>query len=114
MCARSMVWWYKSTTDVSRAMYLIIVPGTVLWFIYGTCHNDISILLANGFQRFWHIRCFYGKYMISNQFNVHFVSICHPTCAQNSFWGHWRGFCLIKEKVTSMDRGIFFNFSTNI
>lgn len=41
-------WRYKSTKDVSLSMYLVIVLGTILWFIYGVYHNSISIMLANG------------------------------------------------------------------
>ncbi len=41
-------WIEKSTRDISVIMYLVIVAGTVLWFIYGLYHESLAIILANG------------------------------------------------------------------
>ena len=41
-------WRTRSTSDVSLAMFLIMVCGTVLWLIYGALIRDIPIICANG------------------------------------------------------------------
>ncbi len=42
-----MAWVHKSTRDISLVMYLVLVTGTILWFIYGVHHNSLAIILAN-------------------------------------------------------------------
>ncbi len=41
-------WIAKSTRDISVIMYLVIVAGTLLWFIYGLYHGSLAIIFANG------------------------------------------------------------------
>ncbi|WP_078127938.1 SemiSWEET transporter [Leptospira alexanderi] len=36
-----------STKDISRNMYIVLVTGVVLWFIYGCLKQDLPIILAN-------------------------------------------------------------------
>ena len=40
-------WLHKSTRDISMLMYLVIVTGTILWFIYGVYRQSLPIMLAN-------------------------------------------------------------------
>jgi len=42
-------WKTKKTKDISLPMYIILVTGAFLWFIYGIFLNDAAIYLANGF-----------------------------------------------------------------
>ncbi len=41
-------WKTRSTTDLSLGMFLMLVFGTLCWFIYGLLKNDLPIILANG------------------------------------------------------------------
>ncbi|WP_017852883.1 SemiSWEET transporter [Leptospira interrogans serovar Szwajizak] len=38
-----------STKDISRNMYIVLVTGVFLWFIYGCLKQDFPIILANAF-----------------------------------------------------------------
>ncbi len=40
-------WRSRSTSDVSRGMFLLMVTGTTLWLIYGILLNDLPIIAAN-------------------------------------------------------------------
>jgi MtN3 and saliva related transmembrane protein len=40
-------WKYKSTQDISLTMYLVLLLGLILWFIYGLYHDSLAIILAN-------------------------------------------------------------------
>ncbi|EKR63803.1 MULTISPECIES: SemiSWEET transporter [Leptospira] len=37
------------TKDISRNMYIVLVTGVALWFIYGCLKQDFPIILANIF-----------------------------------------------------------------
>lgn len=41
-------WKTKQTKDISLPMYIILVAGTILWFVYGILLKDTAIYLANG------------------------------------------------------------------
>jgi MtN3 and saliva related transmembrane protein len=41
-------WRSGSTSDVSLAMFAIMVSGVTLWLIYGVFVHDIPIMVANG------------------------------------------------------------------
>jgi MtN3 and saliva related transmembrane protein len=41
-------WAQRSTRDISLIMYLVLVAGTLLWFVYGLYHQSLAIILANG------------------------------------------------------------------
>lgn len=38
-----------STKDISRNMYIVLVTGVTLWFIYSCLKQDFPIILANTF-----------------------------------------------------------------
>lgn len=40
-------WRTRSTQDVSRAMFLLMVTGIALWLIYGVLEHDLPIIAAN-------------------------------------------------------------------
>ncbi|AOW20901.1 SemiSWEET family sugar transporter [Urechidicola croceus] len=40
-------WKTKSVENISLTMYLILLLGIILWFIYGIYVNSISVALAN-------------------------------------------------------------------
>ncbi len=40
-------WRTKSTKDLSFRMLIILLAGTVLWWVYGLMINSISILVWN-------------------------------------------------------------------
>lgn len=40
-------WVQKSTRDISLVMYMVLVAGTLLWFVYGLYHESLAIILAN-------------------------------------------------------------------
>lgn len=37
----------KSTADISLTMYLVLLIGLILWFIYGLVIDSLAIILAN-------------------------------------------------------------------
>lgn len=41
-------WQTRSTGDISLAMFLTIVAGSVLWMIYGWLRSDLPVLATNG------------------------------------------------------------------
>ena len=41
-------WKTKETKDLSLPMYLILLTGIILWFIYGFIKKDAAIMGANG------------------------------------------------------------------
>jgi MtN3 and saliva related transmembrane protein len=41
------IWKLKSTDGVSLSMYLFMLTGVILWFIYGLLIGSISVILAN-------------------------------------------------------------------
>ncbi len=41
-------WRTRSTSDISLAMFSILVAGIMAWLIYGTIIQDIPLILANG------------------------------------------------------------------
>ena len=41
-------WRTRSTTDISLAMYVVIVAGTSLWLAYGVITRDPPLIVANG------------------------------------------------------------------
>jgi len=38
----------KQTKDLSLGMYIVLITGVVLWFVYGIFIKDLPIILANG------------------------------------------------------------------
>jgi MtN3 and saliva related transmembrane protein len=40
-------WRTRSTQDVSRGMFVMMVTGIVLWLTYGILQNDLPIIAAN-------------------------------------------------------------------
>ena len=38
----------RRTRDISLVMYLVLVTGVLLWFIYGFIIGDLPLILANG------------------------------------------------------------------
>ena len=38
----------KSTKDISRNMYILLVVGILLWLCYGILKQDLPIILSNG------------------------------------------------------------------
>jgi MtN3 and saliva related transmembrane protein len=40
-------WRTRSTNDVSRGMFMLMVTGIVLWLAYGILQNDLPIIAAN-------------------------------------------------------------------
>ena len=41
-------WRTRSTGDLSLGMYLILVSGMALWFLYGLAIGDLPLVMANG------------------------------------------------------------------
>ena len=41
------IWKLKSSEGVSLSMYLFMLTGVILWFIYGLLIGSISVILAN-------------------------------------------------------------------
>jgi MtN3 and saliva related transmembrane protein len=41
------IWKLKSSDGVSLSMYLFMLTGVILWFIYGLLIGSISVILAN-------------------------------------------------------------------
>ncbi|MGC6479356.1 MAG: SemiSWEET transporter [Flavobacteriaceae bacterium] len=41
------IWKTKSAADISTGMYLVMITGVVLWFIYGLYLQSFAILLSN-------------------------------------------------------------------
>ena len=41
------IWKLKSSDGVSLSMYLFMLAGVILWFIYGLLIGSISVILAN-------------------------------------------------------------------
>ena len=42
------VWRTRSTHDISRRMFFVLVTGLALWLAYGFWRGEIPIILANG------------------------------------------------------------------
>jgi MtN3 and saliva related transmembrane protein len=40
-------WRTRSTTDISLAMFLVLVSGTALWLVYGLLVRDVPLIMAN-------------------------------------------------------------------
>jgi MtN3 and saliva related transmembrane protein len=40
-------WQTRSTHDISRGMFLLMVTGIVLWLTYGILEQDLPIVAAN-------------------------------------------------------------------
>ena len=40
-------WQTRSTHDISRNMFLLMITGTVLWLVYGAIEQDVPIIIAN-------------------------------------------------------------------
>jgi len=38
----------KQTKDLSLGMYIVLITGVILWFVYGIFIKDLPIILANG------------------------------------------------------------------
>jgi MtN3 and saliva related transmembrane protein len=51
----------KSTKDISRNMYIILVIGVFLWLLYGFIKNDLPIILANSITLVFTIIILYYK-----------------------------------------------------
>lgn len=41
-------WKTKEVKDVSIGMFLILITGVSLWFVYGILKSDIPIMVTNG------------------------------------------------------------------
>jgi len=41
------VWRTRSTQDISREMFLLIVTGALLWLTYGILARDVPIIAAD-------------------------------------------------------------------
>ena len=41
------IWKYKRSDGVSLSMYLFMLTGVILWFIYGLLIGSISVIIAN-------------------------------------------------------------------
>lgn len=41
------VWRTRSTRDISREMFLLIVTGAMLWLTYGILEHDFPIIAAD-------------------------------------------------------------------
>lgn len=40
-------WRSRSTADISLAMFLVLVSGTIMWLIYGLAIRDVPLITAN-------------------------------------------------------------------
>ena len=41
------IWKFKSSDGISLSMYLFMLTGVILWFIYGLLIGSISVIFAN-------------------------------------------------------------------
>ena len=41
------IWKYKSSNGISLSMYLFMLTGVILWFLYGVLIWSFSVMLAN-------------------------------------------------------------------
>ena len=41
------IWKFKSSGGISLSMYLCMLTGVILWFIYGLLIGSISVIFAN-------------------------------------------------------------------
>ena len=41
------IWKYKSSDGISLSMYIFMLLGVILWFLYGILIGSISVMLAN-------------------------------------------------------------------
>jgi MtN3 and saliva related transmembrane protein len=41
-------WKSRSTADISLSMYLVLMPGVILWLAYGMFLGDVPLIVANG------------------------------------------------------------------
>ena len=41
------IWKFKRSDGISLSMYLFMLTGVILWFIYGLLIGSISIIIAN-------------------------------------------------------------------
>ena len=41
------IWKYKSSDGISLSMYLFMLTGVILWFLYGVLIESVSVILAN-------------------------------------------------------------------
>ncbi|MGB0376150.1 MAG: SemiSWEET transporter [Flavobacteriaceae bacterium] len=41
------IWRTQSTKDISTSMYLVMITGVILWFIYGVYLQSFSIIASN-------------------------------------------------------------------
>ncbi|ALO25456.1 MULTISPECIES: SemiSWEET transporter [Leptospira] len=50
-----------NTKDISRNMYIVLVTGVALWFIYGCLKQDLPIILANAVTFIFTLSILYFK-----------------------------------------------------
>jgi len=55
------VWRTRSTQDISREMFLLIVTGAVLWLAYGLIRQDIPLIAADFASLFFASTILYFK-----------------------------------------------------
>ena len=41
------IWKFKISDGISLSMYLFMLTGVILWFIYGLLIGSISVIIAN-------------------------------------------------------------------
>ena len=41
------IWKFKGSDGISLSMYLFMLTGVILWFIYGLLIGSISVIIAN-------------------------------------------------------------------
>jgi MtN3 and saliva related transmembrane protein len=41
------IWKFKNSDGISLSMYLFMLTGVILWFIYGLLIGSISVIIAN-------------------------------------------------------------------
>tara|TARA_A100000164_G_C21515857_1_gene589214 strand:+ start:358 stop:618 length:261 start_codon:yes stop_codon:yes gene_type:complete len=41
------IWKHKSSDGISLSMYLFMLTGVILWFLYGVLIGSVSVMLAN-------------------------------------------------------------------
>ncbi|OUW35062.1 MAG: hypothetical protein CBD39_02650 [Flavobacteriaceae bacterium TMED179] len=41
------IWKYKNSNGISLSMYLFMLSGVIIWFLYGFLIGSFSVMLAN-------------------------------------------------------------------
>ena len=54
-------WRSRSTNDISLGMFLMLVSGMFLWFVYGLVLGDLPLIIANGVTFLFALTILYFK-----------------------------------------------------